>query len=43
MKQTRLYKNVFDFSVGYDSTDVDDILNIHKYFMEIYAINKCLE
>ena len=25
---------VFDFSVDYDSTDVDDIRDIHKYLMK---------
>ena len=34
MKKTRLNGYVFDFSVGYDSIAVDDILNIHKYLMK---------
>ena len=25
---------VYDFRVDYDATDVDDILDIHKYLME---------
>ena len=25
---------VYDFSVDYDATDVDDIVNIHKYLMK---------
>ena len=25
---------IYDFSVDYDSTDVDDILDIHKYLMK---------
>ena len=25
---------VYDFSVDYDATDVDDILDIHKYLMK---------
>ena len=33
MKRTRLYGYVFRFSVGYDSIDVTDILDIHKYLM----------
>ena len=34
MKKTRLNGYVYDFSVGYDSIAVDDILNIHKYLMK---------
>ena len=26
--------DVYDFSVDYDATDVDDILDIHKYLMK---------
>ena len=33
MKKTGLYGYVCDFSVDYDSTDVADILDIHKYLM----------
>ena len=33
MKNTGLYGYVYDFSGDYDSTDVDDILDIHKYWM----------
>ena len=25
---------VYDFSVDYDATDVDDIVDIHKYWMK---------
>ena len=25
---------VYDFSVDYDATDIDDIVDIHKYFMK---------
>ena len=25
---------IYDFSVDYDATDVDDIVEIHKYFMK---------
>ena len=27
-------KRIFDFSVDYDSTDVDDINDIHNYLMK---------
>ena len=31
MKKTGLYGYIYDFLVDYDSTDVADILDIHKY------------
>ena len=34
MKQTRLNRYVYDFSVDYDAISVDDILDIHKYLMK---------
>ena len=34
MKKTELKVCVYDFSVDYDAISVDDILNIHKYFMK---------
>ena len=34
MKKTGLNGYVYDFSVDYDAIAVDDILDIHKYFME---------
>ena len=34
MKKTALNGYVYDFSVGYDATDVDDILEIHNYLMK---------
>ena len=34
MKDTGLNGYVYDFSVDYDSTDVDDIKDIHKYLMK---------
>ena len=34
MKKTGLYESVFDFSVDYRVTAVDDILDIHKYLMK---------
>ena len=30
MKKTGLYGYVYDFSVDYDSIDIDDILDIHN-------------
>ena len=33
MKKTGLYGYVYDFSVGYDSIDVDNSLGIHKCLM----------
>ena len=34
MKKTGLYRYAYNFSVNYDSIDVDDILDIHKYLMK---------
>ena len=34
MKKTGLNDYVYNFSVDYDATDVDDILDIHKYLMK---------
>ena len=34
MKNTGLNGYIYDFSVDYDATAVDDILNIHNYLME---------
>ena len=34
MKRTGFNGCVHDFSVDYDATDVDDIKDIHKYFMK---------
>ena len=34
MKKTGFNGNVFDFSVDYDATEVDDIVDIHKYLMK---------
>ena len=36
MKNTELNGYVYDFSVDYDATDVDDIKDIHKYLMKNY-------
>lgn len=35
MKKTRLCRYVYDFWVDYDSIDVDDVSDIHKYLMII--------
>ena len=43
MKKTGLHSYVYDFNVDYDATDVDDILDIHKYLMKKNdSIIKCL-
>ena len=34
LKDTGLNGYVYDFSVDYDATEVDDIEDIHKYLME---------
>ena len=34
MKDTGLNGYVYDFSVDYDATSVDDIKDIHKYLMK---------
>ena len=34
MKKTGLAGYVYDFIADYDSTDVDDIKDIHKYLMK---------
>ena len=34
MKKTGFNWYVYDFSVDYDATDVDDIKDIHKYLMK---------
>ena len=34
MKKTGLYGSVFDFSIDYRVTAVDDILDIHKYLLK---------
>ena len=37
-KKTGFNGYVYDFSVDYDSTDVDDILDIHRYLMKKNSI-----
>ena len=34
MKRTEFTGYVYDFSVDYDATDVDDIKEIHNYLMK---------
>ena len=34
MKKTGFNRYIYDFSVDYDATDVDDIKDIHKYLMK---------
>ena len=34
MKKIGFNGYVYDFSVDYDATDVDDIVDIHKYLMK---------
>ena len=34
MKKTRFNGYIYDFSLDYDATDVDDIVDIHKYLMK---------
>ena len=34
MKKTGFNSYVYDFSVDYDATDGDDIVDIHKYLMK---------
>ena len=34
MKQTGFSRHVYDFSVDYDAISVDDIKDIHKYWMK---------
>ena len=40
MKKTGFNGYVYDFSVDYDTTGVDDIKDIHKYLMKKYIYNK---
>ena len=39
MRKSSFTGYVYDFSVGYDATDVDDIKDIHKYLMK--KITQC--
>ena len=44
MKKTGLYGYVYDFSIDYDATDVDDIVDTHKYLMKkMTQCNKMFE
>ena len=33
-EKNRVNRYIYDFSVDYDATDVDDIKDIHKYLMK---------
>ena len=39
MKKTGFNGYIYDFSVDYDATDIDDIKDIHKYLMK--KITQC--
>ena len=45
MKKTGFNGYVYDFSVDYDATGVDDIVDIHKYLMKKkrHSVMKCLD
>ena len=45
MKKTGLNRNVYDFSIDYDDTATDDILNVQNYLMKKNGIVKikCLD
>ena len=43
MKKTELHGYVYCFSVDYNSIDVDDILNVHKYLMKEHNVKLCLD
>ena len=34
MKNTGFHGYIYDFSIDYNAITVDDILDIHKYFMK---------
>ena len=34
MKETGFNEYIYDFSVDYDATDIDDITDIYKYLMK---------
>ena len=42
MKKTAFTGYVYDFSVDYDSTAVDDIKDIHKYLMKVNPVKMFL-
>ena len=41
MRKTRLNGYVYDFSVNYNTIDISNIIDIHKYLMKKHDI-KCL-
>ena len=40
-KKTGLFGYVYDFSVDYDTVDIDNILDIYKYLMKKNNIKQC--
>ena len=38
VKKPGFHGYVYDFSVDYDATDIDDILDIHRYLMKNYNL-----
>ena len=40
MKRTSLNGYIYDFSVEYDATNIDDIKDIHKYLMKKVTLYK---
>ena len=44
MKKTGLFGYIYDFTVDYDSIDVDNVLDIHEYLMKKKTIqnNVCI-
>ena len=42
MKKTGFYGYASDFPGEYNSIDVDDVLDIHKYLMKKHDIKQCL-
>ena len=38
MKKPGFHRYIYDFSVDYDATDVDDIIDMHKCLMNKYNI-----
>ena len=50
MKRTGFSGYVYDFSVYYDATDIDDVKDIHEYLVSVFPrinnfikFHKCIE
>ena len=41
MKETRLNRYVYDFSVNYSTVDVSDIMDIYQYLMKKNNVKQC--